>query len=341
MTIGWGIVSTGRHPDTKMAPAINEADGASLAAVMSRDIGRAEAFTQKHGSASAYDDLDAMLGDPAVDVVYIASPNALHAEQTVRAAQAGKHVLVEKPMALSVDDARRMIDACDAAGVRLGVGFHLRAHEGHQRLRSLVADGALGRVAFAHADWCRGVRGQEAPPPRSGLQAWWDDPSLIGAGAFMATGVHCADLLRYVLNDDVTEVSAVSDATPEKPLEELVTLALRFKSGVIATVLTGRRTPDYERNDVTVYGTLGRAGLQAGVDMNQAGALAVRTDALTEDEAYPAHPFALYTRQVEAFDAAVEGNGEPLATGVDGLRVVEITLAMVESARTGARVALG
>ena len=150
-----------------------------------------------------------------------------------------------------------------------------------------------------------------------------------------------ADLLRYVLDDDVAEISAVSDATPEKPLEELVTLALRFKSGALATVLTGRRTPDYERNDVTVYGTLGRAGLQASVDMNQAGVLAVRTDALTEDEAYAAHPFALYTRQVEAFDGAVEGNGAPLATGVDGLRVVEITLAMVESARTGARVALG
>ena len=145
MTIGWGIVSTGRHPDTKMAPAINAADGASLAAVMSRDMGRAEAFAQKHGSASAYDDLDALLRDPAVDVVYIASPNALHAEQAVRAAEAGKHVLVEKPMALSVDDAQRMIDACDSAGVRLGVGFHLRAHEGHQRLRTLVADGALGR----------------------------------------------------------------------------------------------------------------------------------------------------------------------------------------------------
>jgi len=204
-----------------------------------------------------------------------------------------------------------------------------------------VADGALGRVSFAHADWCRGVRGQEAPPPREGLQAWWDDPSLIGAGAFMATGVHCADLLRYVLDDDVAEVSAVSDATPEKPLEELVTLSLRFKSGVIATLLTGRRTPDYERNDVNVYGTLGRAGLNASIDMNQAGALAVRTDALTEDEAYAPHPFELYTKQVQAFDAAVEGNGAPLATGLDGLRVVEITLAMVESARTGARVSLG
>lgn len=341
MTIGWGIVSTGRHPDTKMAPAINEAEDASLAAVMSRDIGRAEAFAQKHGAETAYDDLEALLRDPAVDVVYIASPNALHAEQTVRVAQAGKHVLVEKPMALSVDDAQRMIDACDAAGVRLGVGFHLRAHEGHQRLRSLVAEGAVGRVSFAQANWCRGVRGQEAPPARTGLQAWWDDPSLIGAGAFMATGVHCADLLRFVLNDDVAEVSAVSDATPEKPLEELVTLALRFRSGAIATLLTGRRTPDYENNDVMVYGTLGRAGLRSSIEMTQGGALAVRTDALTEDETYPEHPFALYTKQVRAFAAAVEGNGESLATGLDGLRVVEITLAMVESARTGSRVSLG
>ncbi len=341
MTIGWGIVSTGRHPDTKMAPAINEAEDASLAAVMSRDIGRAEAFAQKHGAATAYDDLDALLRDPAVDVVYIASPNALHAEQTVRAAQAGKHVLVEKPMALSVDDGQRMIDACDTAGVRLGVGFHLRAHEGHQRLRSLVADGAVGRVSLAQASWCRGVRGQEAPPPRTGLQAWWDDPSLIGAGAFMATGVHCADLLRFVLNDDVAEVSAVSDATPERPLEELVTLALRFRSGAIATLLTGRRTPDYENNDVMVYGTLGRAGLRSSIEMTQGGALAVRTDALTEDETYQEHPFALYTKQVRAFDSAVEGNAEPLASGLDGLRVVEITLAMVESARTGSRVSLG
>lgn len=341
MAAGWGIVSTGRHPDAKMAPAINAASGAALAAAVSRDLGRAQSFAAKHGAPRAYDDLDAMLRDPTVDVVYIASPNALHAEQTIRAAQAGKHVLVEKPMALSADDARRMIEACARANVRLGVGFHLRAHEGHRRLRALVADGALGGVAFAEANWGRGVRGQESPPPRGGLQAWWDDPALIGAGAFMATGVHCADLLRFVLADEAAEVSAVSDAALGKPLEELLALTLRFRGGAIATIMTGRRTPDYERNDIVVYGTLGRAGVHASVDMNQAGALAVRTDALSLDEPYAPDPVALYTRQVEAFGAAVESGGEPLATGEDGLRAVEIAQAMIESARDGRRVALG
>ena len=341
MSIGWAIVSTGRHPDAKMAPALNAAPDAAIAAVVSRDIGRARAFADKHGAAGAYDDLDAMLRDPAVEAVYVASPNALHAGQTVRAAQAGKHVLVEKPMALSAGDARRMVDACETAGVRLGVGFHLRSHEGHQRLRQLAADGSLGPVAFAEANWGRGVRGQEAPPPRPVLQAWWGDPAMVGAGAFVATGVHCADLLRYVLDDEVVELAALSDATPEKPLEELLTLSLRFGRGTIANVVTGRRTPDYDRNDVVLYGSLGRAGVHGSVDMNMSGALAVRTDALTRDESYAPDPISLYTRQVEAFNAAIRGGGAPLATGLDGLRVVDITLATVESARTGRRVALG
>lgn len=341
MPLGWGIVSTGRHPNSKMAPAINAAEGNTIAGVISRDLGRAQSFAAEHAVAAAYDNLEVFLRDPAVEVVYIASPNALHAEQTIRAAQAGKHVLVEKPMALTVDDAQRMIDACETANVQLGVGFHLRSHEGHQRIRALVDEGSLGPIALAEANWNRGVRGQESPPSRSGLQAWWDDPALIGAGAFMATGVHCADLLRYVLNDDVAEVAAISDATAERPLEELVTLSLRFKKGTIATIATGRRTPDYERNDVVLYGTKGRAGVHASIDMNKTGSLSVRTEGLTEDYNYNSDPIELYTKQVEAFGIAVQGNGDPLATGLDGLRVVEITLAMVESAKTGKRVALG
>ena len=145
MTFGWAIVSTGRHPDTKMAPAINIANDSVITAVVSRDAGRAQAFANKHGAMAAYDDIDAMLADPAVDVVYVASPNALHCEQTLKAAAAGKHVLVEKPMALGVEECQLMIDACKSAGVKLGVGFHLRSHPAHQRIRELIASGGLGQ----------------------------------------------------------------------------------------------------------------------------------------------------------------------------------------------------
>jgi len=340
MPLGWAIVSTGRHPDTKMAPAINAAAGSTIAAVLSRDEGRAATFADKHGAAKPYTDLDAVLADPAVDVVYVASPNALHAEHTVAAAGAGKHVLVEKPMALTVDDCQRMIDACVSAGVTLGVGFHLRAHPGHQRVRELVANSDIGVVSLATANWGRGTRGVTTPPTRPALQAWWDDPALVGAGAFMATGVHCVDLMRFVTGREVTEVSALSDATPERPLEELLTLSLRFDDGSLGTIMTSRRTPDYVGNDLTVYGSLGRAGVRESIDMIFGGTLDVSTEALRIEKSYATDPVTMYTWQVDAFNEAVAGNGQPLASGADGLAAARITLAMVESAKTGARIDL-
>ncbi|MEX2431540.1 MAG: Gfo/Idh/MocA family oxidoreductase [Dehalococcoidia bacterium] len=340
MPIGWAIVSTGRHPDAKMAPAINAAEGSAIAAVVSRDRERAAAFAEKHKAARAYDNMEDMLRDAAVEVVYVASPNALHKEQVLQAAAAGKHVLVEKPMALTVADCQAMVDACSAAGVQLGVGFHLRSHPGHQRLRDLVRDGKLGAVSYAEANWGRGTRGQVSPPPRPAQQAWWGDPKLAGAGAFMATGVHCADTLRFVLGREAVEVHALTDATPEQPLEEMLTLAMRMDDGSLATVLTGRRTPDYERNDVVVYGSEGRGGVHGSMDTTRTGSLAVRTAATAEDQSYDQDPIALYTLQVDAFNTAVTNGTRPLATGLDGLRVAQITVAMVESSQTGRRVRL-
>ena len=130
MALGWGIVSTGNHPDLKIAPAIAAADDNNLVAVYSRDMGRADDFAGKHGADTTYDDLDALLNDPRVDAVFICSPNALHSAQTQRAAAAGKHVLSEKPMATTLADAVAMVRACRGAGVKLGVGLHLRQHPG-------------------------------------------------------------------------------------------------------------------------------------------------------------------------------------------------------------------
>jgi 1,5-anhydro-D-fructose reductase (1,5-anhydro-D-mannitol-forming) len=338
MTLGWAIVSTGRHPDTKIAPAINDSAGAELVAVVSRDAGRAQAFADKHGATTAYDDVDAMLADPAVDVVHVASPNGLHREHTLKAAAAGKHVLVEKPMALTVEDCQAMIDACASAGVQLGVGFHLRTHPGHQRVREMVASGGLGQVALTTVNWGRGARGQVKPPPRPELQAWWEDPALAGAGAFMATGVHCADLMRYVLGREITEVTAMSDATPESPLEDLLVMSLRFDDGSLGTVMTSRRLPDHLNNDVIVYGSEGRAGVRQSAGMVLEGALDISTSGAEESAEYASDALALYTRQVDAFNAAVAGEGEPAASGLDGLRGAQVALAMVESARTGKRV---
>ena len=133
MPLGWAIVSTGLHPDNKIAPAINAAD----------------AFAQKHGAKAAYDSLDALLQDSRVDAVFIALPNFLHLEHTLPVAKAGKHVLVEKPMATTLEDSVAMVRSCREAGVKLATGYHLRTHPGHILARRLILEGTLGQVVLA------------------------------------------------------------------------------------------------------------------------------------------------------------------------------------------------
>ena len=336
MAFGWGIVSTGMHPDTKIAPAINAADDGELVAVYSRDQGRAEAFAARHGAAAAYSSLDDLLADSRVDAVFISSPNSLHAVQAIQCAEAGKHVLCEKPMATTLEDALAMVRACRDRGVKLGVGFELRHNPGHVLARNLVADGALGRVTLAQGQWGFGSRGQETFPPREGLRQWWDDPEAIGgASTMMGTGVHVMDLLRFVLSREMVEVAAITDGqTAERPLEQIATLSLRFAGGTLGTLVCGRLLPD-TRNDLALYGINGRFTSRETIWEAQKGDIEVVSDTVNLAEAYPDNYLGNFIAQAEDFQRAVTEDREPVATGVDGLRVVEVTLAAIESARSG------
>ena len=167
MAVGWALVSTGRHADTFLAPAIGLAQETHLVAVYSREQEQADAFAAKHGAQVAYTSLETLLADARVEVVCIASPNFLHAPYTTLAARAGKHVFVEKPMAVSVDEAVDMVRTCQAHGVKLGVGFHLRHHPGHQEARRLIGEGTLGTITLVQAQWGLGLRGQVGDIPRA------------------------------------------------------------------------------------------------------------------------------------------------------------------------------
>ncbi len=336
MAFGWGIVSTGMHPDSKIAPAIGAARDAELVAVYSRDQGRAEAFGSRHNARVGYSSLDDLLADSRVDGVFIASPNSLHAGQAIQAAKAGKHVLCEKPMTTTLEDAVDMVRACRDRGVKLGVGFELRHNPGHILARDLVADGTLGRITLAQGQWGFGSRGQEVFPPREGLRQWWDDPEAIGgASTMMGTGVHVMDLLRFVLGQEITEVAAITDGqTAERPLEQIAALSLRFGSGTLGTLVCGRLLPD-TRNDLAVYGINGRFTSRETVWEAQKGDVEVVSDTVNRAETYPDNYLGNFIAQTEDFQRAVEEDREPAATGVDGLRVVETTLAAIESARTG------
>ena len=336
MALGWAIAGIGSHADLKIAPAMNRARDSRLIAVYSREQGRADDFAESHGADAAYSDFDAMMADSRVDAVFVASPNHLHAPQTIGAAAAGKHVLAEKPMANSVTDAQAMVSACRDHGVALGLGFELRFHPAHLWARRIIEDGTIGRIRLARGQWGRGNRGEPEHLPRSGLRQWWETPELIGdASVLVGLGVHVFDLTRFLLRDEVVEVAAMTDGQTEcQPLEHIATIALRMSSGVIVQVLCGRMLPDTQ-NDLALYGSDGRFATKETIWEARLGRAEVVSAAVNQTESYEYDYLANFVAELEDFHNALQEDRRPSATGEDGLAAARITSAAIESAKTG------
>ena len=342
MAIGWAFIGTGNYPNSRVAPAAALAQNTSIIAAYSRDQHRAEEFASNHGALAAYISVEALLGDSRVDVVFVASPNHLHASHAQLAAKAGKHILVGKPMATTVSDCVETINACRANGVKLGVGFQLRFHPGHVGASRLVREGGLGEVALAQVLLGSGVRGELKRERRTGLRGWWETPDMVGnARSMIGTGVHCVDDLEFILGQTVVELAAITDGqTAEAPLENLVSLSLRFSGGAIGTMVCGSRMPD-AINDVTVYGSDGRVLLKNAASPSLGGSLEVTSETVNSEVSYTTDPLALAKWQIEGFNKAVTLDEEPRASGLDGLRSVQITEGMIESVKTRRTVTVG
>lgn len=330
MAIGWGIVGIGRHADICMAPAISKAKDAELIAVCSRDAGRAASFAAKHGARRSYDDFGAMLRDDAVDVVYVSTPNNLHAAQTIEAAQAGKHVLCEKPMAISVIDCERMVESCEKHGVKLGVAFQNRHHPAHVEAKRLIAAGTVGDILMGMAEYSRFIGAQRTA-------SWRGDRMVAGAGTLMGMTVHPLDLLRFLVGQEVEMAQAITDELPpERPLDETVLALLRFQGGAYGTVLSSRHFP-HPSNDVVIYGTKARVRGFGTVGMRLVGSLEIVSASSPSVLEFPCEDpvTGTYVLQAESFNRSIREDTEPNASGYDGLEMARIVAAILESSRKG------
>jgi predicted dehydrogenase len=327
--VGWAVVGTGKVAEDRIAPAIAALDNSALVAVVSRDAGRAAAFAARHGGGTGYDDYQRMLADPAVQAVYIATPNDQHAEQVQAAAQTGKHVLCDKPLALDVTGAEQAVAACRQVGVRLGVTFQTRFHEGMTAVRELIAAGAIGSVITGHMEMGAG---------RTLLKGWRTDPVHAGVGTMNNIGVHGYDLLRHLLGSEVREVSAMVSAEPGFDLDTTALALLRFDNDALFSVQVNQTVP-HHRPDLVIYGSAGRVVLSNITRPDCDGTLSViRGDEPETHQAVSSR--RAYQDLVGAFAQAVLDGRDPSPSGVDGLVSVRVTSALAESARTGRTVGL-
>jgi 1,5-anhydro-D-fructose reductase (1,5-anhydro-D-mannitol-forming) len=326
-----------------MAPAINGAPSAHLAAVWSRDPANAAQLAAENLVPKVHESLASLVADDGIDAVFISTPNSLHAEHTLAALAAGKHVLVEKPMATSVEDAATMVQAASTAQRLLGLGHHFRHNALIAEARRRIASGAIGSIAQITAQF---NLSSSAPPRLTIAHAPWKrDPEQMGfAGALMGMGVHLIDTLRFLTGQEVVAVQALTTGqTPETPLETMGQALLEFSDGAQGHILYGGRFP-LSRNDIVVYGATGRLVVEDVVDVATKGRL---TQALPDDahgwraEVIAPHLSDHYQCEIEAFSAAVRGGPAFSANGVDGLRVAEVTAAILEAAGSGRRVLVG
>jgi 1,5-anhydro-D-fructose reductase (1,5-anhydro-D-mannitol-forming) len=307
-----------------MVRAINAQPDSGVVAVASSDPARGREFARANGIPTAHDSVAALLADPAVDVVYISTTNEWHRDQTIAAAQARRHVLCEKPLALTIDDARRMIAVCREAGVVLGTNHHLRNAVTHRTLRRLIAEGAIGQPLAA--------RVFHAVYLPENLQGWRIDRPAAGGGVILDITGHDADTLRFVLDDEPVEATAMtaSQGMATAGLPDAVMGVMRFRSGVLAQfhdAFTIRHAP----TGFEVHGTDGSLIATDVMTQEPRGRIVLRRGD-REEPIDPGPPEDLYTRSVRLFNAAVRGEGEPAATGEDGLRALAVALAVAESA---------
>jgi 1,5-anhydro-D-fructose reductase (1,5-anhydro-D-mannitol-forming) len=270
--------------------------------------------------------LAALLADPRVHAVYISTTNELHKAQALAAAAAGKHVLCEKPLAVTLADAREMVAACRQAGVAMGTNHHLRNAATHRKIRDLIQSGAIGKPLFArvfHAVYL---------PPH--LQGWRLTTPNAGGGVILDITVHDADTLRFVLGAEPVEATALSQQAgmAQSALEDGVMAVLRFDNSVLAQ-LHDAFTVKHADTGLEVHGTEGSILARNVMTQKPVGEVVLR-NASGESQITVEHE-NLYARGLRAFAAAIAGSGAPSASGEDGVRSLATALAVLESSRTG------
>lgn len=248
--IRWGMIGCGDVTEVKSGPALQKAHGSELVAVMCRNRAKAEDYAQRHGVPRWTDDADALIHDPNVNAIYIATPPDSHCEYTLRATDAGKPVYVEKPMARTYAECQTMIEACRAASVPLFVAYYRRTLPRFLKIKELIDSGAIGAVRAVTMRLFLHVR------PDPGALPWRVQPEIAGGGLFVDLGSHMIDFLLYALGPIAEAHGSAGNQAGWYPAEDIVSASFTFASGAHGTGLWWFSSP--QRVDRTeIHGTKG------------------------------------------------------------------------------------
>lgn len=330
--VRWGVIGCGGIADRRTLPGMMLSTNSELVAVMDSDGAAARRVAEKYGAKYAFDRYEELLALPQIDAVYIASPVFAHKEQAFAAARAGKHILLEKPLGLTLKESEEIVDFCEACGVKLGVGLMMRYHAYHQAIRKIIADGVIGEIVSMRAQFTCWYPKME--------NCWRQDPDLSGGGALMDMGIHCIDLLQYLSGLTAVECSGFAyNQTFGYAADDSAAVIMKMNNGALAYVDSNFNIPDAAakcplefygtKGSIVAEGTLGQVEggtVRVLACPNAAGYDAQQDRSLVEPVEVTVEFGNMYTKEIEAFAAALLNGTEPPVNGRNTLlnqRVIE------------------
>jgi predicted dehydrogenase len=330
--VRYGILGFGHHGEKRLAPAFPGTKNSRLSGIWRRNQQLAREDASRYNIEHVFSSPEELCASPAIDAVFVASPDALHLEHTLLALKHGKPVLCEKPMAMTTAEAERMVAAADAAGCPLGVAQNFRYNRSLERMRDLVAQGAIGTPIFASAHFCFL---SEASP-----RTWIYDAGMACGGPIGDVGVHAIDGLRFVLRQEVAAVSTLARRddrqAPDapRPIESSAAITLEMSAGTLGSVHVSFRA--LYRTFVEIVGADGVLTAESGLTVDRpvsiihhAGAEMISREDLSNADAY--------SRMLDAFSATVERSGSFASTGEDGVYNQRVLDAAFRSWHSGCR----
>ena len=323
--IGCGLVAQRSH-----LPAYVSAPEAELEAVVSGRRETAETVAAQFGNPRVLDSWEAAIADPAVDAIDICTPNSLHAPIAIAAARAGKHVIVEKPMATTIAEADAMVAAARETGVTLMVAHNLRFVPIYQAVQKAMAQGTIGAPFSA-----RGIFMHAGPDEFWGAtSSWFWQEQEAGGGSLLDMGIHMIDLLRWIIGRPVLEVTSMTSRVSRPTFaDDNAMLVMRMEGDVLASVQASWSARPFPDRQIAIHGELGHIAMGRSAEeplvinlKDGAGSRKVIPEVLAASPI--GDPFAAFVR-------SIQGGVEPPVTGEDGRASLAIALAAYESARTG------
>lgn len=322
----WGLIGASTIASEHVIGAIRATEGQTIRTVLSSDAARGADYARRHDIPASTTALEEVAGDPAIGAVYISTTNDRHFPQAMAAIAAGKHVLCEKPLALTLAQAAEMVAAARAAGVVFATNHHLRCAGSHRAIREIVAAGRLGRVLSM-----RVFHAVQLPPH---LQGWRINDAAAGGGVIPDITVHDADVVRFHLGEDPVEVVAQAGVSGlGAGVEDSVMSVWSLPSGAMAMCHESFTHP-FAGSGLEIHGTEGSI-FAAGV-MTQRPVGEVWLADAKGRQPVPFDGQDLYRHALGRFAAAARGEGTPACDGVDGVKSLAVALAVRAAARTGA-----